>query len=87
MNDDWRADVARAIADRAAVDWDALEAKTPASTDPALIDELRVLERVSRVHATPTADSAEHLTSPSLDVLPAEWGPLTRHRLRRCFDL
>ena len=53
MNDDWRADVAQAIADRAAVDWDALEVNAPASTDPALVDELRVLEQVARVHTAP----------------------------------
>ena len=77
MSDDWRADVARAIADRAAVDWDALEADSPSSTDPALIDELRVLEQVARVHSGPPADAAERVASPPLDVLPAEWGPLT----------
>jgi Tol biopolymer transport system component len=74
---DWLADVARAIADHAAVDWDALEATAPASADPALLDELRVLERVARVHTAPSADAADRAASPSLDVLPAAWGPLT----------
>ncbi|MEO7888868.1 MAG: protein kinase [Vicinamibacterales bacterium] len=77
MSDDWRADVARAIADRAAVDWDALDVPGRASTDPALVDELRILEHVARVHTLSPADSAERVASPSLDVLPAEWGPLT----------
>jgi len=76
MSDDWRADVAQAIADRAAVNWDALEMHAPASTDPALIEELRILEHVARVHTTPAADTRDG-ASPSLVVLPAPWGPLT----------
>ena len=74
MSADWHADVAQAIADRAAVDWEALEGN--ASIDPALLDELRVLAEVARVYTAPL-DAAEPVASPSLDVLPAQWGPLT----------
>ncbi len=77
MSDDWRADVARAIADRAAVDWTALGGSAPASADAALVDELRVLEQVARVHSGPPIDASARSASQPLDVLPAEWGPLT----------
>ena len=77
MSDDWRADVARAIADRAAVDWTALGGSSPAATDPELVDELRVLEQVARVHGTPATGVTERVASPSLEDLPAPWGPLT----------
>ncbi|SRR6266545_4289740 len=70
MNDDWRADVARAIADGEPVDWSALRAVPAASTDPAVLEELRVLEQVVRVHKQPVSWS-------SFDHLPAAWGPLT----------
>lgn len=76
MNGDWPADVARAIADRRAVDWDALGGDAAPSADPALVDELRVLEQVARVHTTPSAGADARVGS-ALDVLPVEWGPLT----------
>src|SRR5688572_4665787 len=76
MSDDWCADIARKIADRAIVDWEGLEAAA-ASTDPSLIAELRVLEQVARVHTAPPPEAAERLAIQSLDVPPVQWGPLT----------
>jgi Tol biopolymer transport system component len=70
MTDDWRADVAEAIADGADIDWSAVRLSPAASIDPALLEELRVLEQVVRVHTHP-------LSPRSLDHLPAGWGPLT----------
>ena len=57
MSDDWCADVARKIADRAIVDWDGICEAVAASTDPSLVAELRVLEQVARVHTAPPADA------------------------------
>jgi len=77
MSDDWRVDVARAIADRVAIDWGAVGVNATASADLALVDELRVLERVAHVHAAPPVDGVAGGASPSLDVLPAKWGSLS----------
>jgi Tol biopolymer transport system component len=70
MHDDWRADVARVIADGEAVDWRTVSATPDASADPAFLEELRVLEQVVRVHARAEPPS-------SFACLPAAWGPLT----------
>ncbi len=78
MSDDWRADVARAIADRAAVDWDRARAEARlhrrtrrSSTSCGFSSRWRAFT------AAPPTDATERVASPSLDVLPAEWGPLT----------
>ena len=36
-----------------------------------------MLEQVARVHSGPPIDASARIASPPLDVLPAEWGPLT----------
>src|SRR5262249_43319139 len=84
-NEDLVLEIVGCVADGRPVDWSRAESTPMSREDRALVDQLRVLESLHRVHRPDTDSTAEISTHPSVDEAigppppqktPTHWGAL-----------